>query len=1089
MNRKLQMLKRAVLLISTLAIMSCSNIIKDDNVSGTNAYIKLTVDKARTVLPDITETNWSKFVLTGVKTETDPNVTPSVQTLGSWGSLALLESKSIPVSTGHWSFTLSADSNGTIFSGTLEKDIILGENALSFDLAISDSGTGTGSLNITLDFSSAANSSDVNYAVATLENLDGTEITDDHNIVIVPSQNITPSESKVTFAATDIPAGTYRARIKLYSEKGTEIATYRDLVQIATGYTSKDTQTIEKLDELYNVTYHTNGGLLPSGITLPETVTWKSVVNLPSLIYDGHTFAGWYTDENCTDGNEITRITNAHGNIDVYAKFKLPSYTITYMMNGGTNPDDAVSSFSVEDNVTLPVPTRDGKVFEGWYTSSLASVTSWSAGTHNESLILYAKWDGEILATASTVANTIRSMTTNGTVIVIGPLKNTEVPNINSALRANSSVLVALDLSQVTGLTRLEDAGQARPSNSFYQCSNLSKLILPDGLQYIGMYALRNCTKLTSITIPSSVSSFDMNQWDHCDSLHEVIYNGTLEQWMNKGWYMECQIDDLYINGEKLGAEVTIPSSMTSIGKNAFYNYRGLKSVTIPSNVTSIGFRAFENCTGLTSITIPSSITNIDSYAFDGCKGLTEITIDAGVTNIGSYAFGNCGKILFNGTLEQWMNISKNSFVSSSYDLYINGQKITSVTIPSGITEIGNSTFYNCGSINEVTIPSWVTKIEKFAFYGCNGLTEITIPSSVTQIGDSAFSRCNSLTEITIPSSVTQIGNSTFVSCSNLTSITIPSSVTQIGNSTFASCSNLTSITIPSSVTKIGNNAFSGCNGLTEIIIPSGVTQIGDSAFSSCANLTSITIPASVTQTEYSFSNCTKLNEVKYDGTLEQWLNKGWNLGFNYENLYISGEKLGTEITIPSNITSIGDYAFSHFKSLTKVIIESGATEIGQYAFWECTGLTSITIPDSVTQIGNSAFYRCTSLSEIIINSGLTIIEEYAFSYCSSLKEIVLPSSLIKIDGWAFYNCSGITKITIPSSVTQIGWYVFNDCTNLTSITFENPSNWYYTSNTTNWNNFTNGTPAAISDNASNNATTLKSSSNSNKYWYRKDPE
>ena len=127
-----------------------------------------------------------------------------------------------------------------------------------------------------------------------------------------------------------------------------------------------------------------------------------------------------------------------------------------------------------------------------------------------------------------------------------------------------------------------------------------------------------------------------------------------------------------------------------------------------------------------------------------------------------------------------------------------------------------------------------------YAFSGSSGLTSLTIPSSVTEIGSYAFEDCSGLTSLTIPSSVTSIGWYAFEGCSGLTSLTIPSSVTSIGWSAFSGCSGLTSLTIPSSVTSIGYYAFSGCSGLTSLTIPSSVTSIDDNAFSGCSGLTSI---------------------------------------------------------------------------------------------------------------------------------------------------------------------------------------------------------------------------------------------------------
>ena len=165
---------------------------------------------------------------------------------------------------------------------------------------------------------------------------------------------------------------------------------------------------------------------------------------------------------------------------------------------------------------------------------------------------------------------------------------------------------------------------------------------------------------------------------------------------------------------------------------------------------------------------------------------------------------------------------------------------LTSLTIPSSVTEIGSYAFEDCSGLTSLTIPSSVTSIGWYAFEGCSGLTSLTIPSSVTEIGSYAFEDCSGLTSLTIPSSVTSIGWYAFEGCSGLTSLTIPSSVTSIGWSAFSGCSGLTSLTIPSSVTSIGYYAFSGCSGLTSLTIPSSVTSIDDNAFSGCSGLTSI---------------------------------------------------------------------------------------------------------------------------------------------------------------------------------------------------------------------------------------------------------
>ena len=143
---------------------------------------------------------------------------------------------------------------------------------------------------------------------------------------------------------------------------------------------------------------------------------------------------------------------------------------------------------------------------------------------------------------------------------------------------------------------------------AFYGCSGLTSLTIPSSVTSIGERAFEGCSGLTSLTIPSSVTSIEGWAFYGCSGL----------------------------------TSLTIPSSVTSIGESAFSGCSGLTSLTIPSSVTSIGFRVFEGCSGLTSLTIPSSVTSIGESAFSGCSGLTSLTIPSSVTSIGERAFEGC---------------------------------------------------------------------------------------------------------------------------------------------------------------------------------------------------------------------------------------------------------------------------------------------------------------------------------------------------------------------------------------------------------------------------------------------------------------
>ncbi|GMI24669.1 hypothetical protein TrCOL_g10373 [Triparma columacea] len=179
-----------------------------------------------------------------------------------------------------------------------------------------------------------------------------------------------------------------------------------------------------------------------------------------------------------------------------------------------------------------------------------------------------------------------------------------------------------------------------------------------------------------------------------------------------------------------------------------------------------------------------------------------------------------------------------------------------------------------------ITIPIGVTKIGEYAFDGCSSLTAITIPDGVMTIGTWAFWGCSSLTAITIPDGVTIIGRGAFDRCSSLTAITIPDSVTEISEGAFRDCSALTAITIPDGVTTIGVRAFRGCSSLTAITIPDGVTTIGKWAFRDCSALTKLILSPKVFTGANCFLNCTALIAAAADKnmpTVEALLHYRWH--------------------------------------------------------------------------------------------------------------------------------------------------------------------------------------------------------------------
>lgn len=485
-------------------------------------------------------------------------------------------------------------------------------------------------------------------------------------------------------------------------------------------------------------------------------------------------------------------------------------------------------------------------------------------------------------------------------------LNNITIPNSTTSIGA-----YAFAGCSVLGVAIIGDNVTTISAGAFQGCGGLGYVYIGSKVNFIDSFAFSNCGNLDSITIPNRVSFIGTYAFSGCRNLANIIFDGTN---LNR-----IQANTFYYCTNLL--TFTVPNGVVYIDESAFSN-SGLNNITIPTSVTTIGNTAFQSCVNLSSITIPSSVTSLADNAFLSCSNLNAITIDNNNPNYSNDSYG----VLFN----------KNKTILIQYPI---GRTANSYVMPNSVTSITENSFQGSINLTNLSFSTNLSIITDFSFDG-SGLIILTLPNNITTIGEASFFNCINLTNVIIGSGLNRIiGIDAFFGCSNLTtfsvdtnnqtyssdsngvlfdknktlliifprnnpleSYTIISSIRNIAGSAFYGNVNLKNIHIENGITIIDEIAFRDCLGLININIPNTVTSIGTEAFVNCSNLTEITIPSSVNFFGYSaFANCINLIKVNFLGNFPVFSANP----FYYTSPDLKIYRYSTKLNWPDNLDGI----------------------------------------------------------------------------------------------------------------------------------------------------------------------------------------
>lgn len=701
----------------------------------------------------------------------------------------------------------------------------------------------------------------------------------------------------------------------------------------------------------YRVVFNANGGV---GTMSEVSCRYDEPIVLPGCGFtsDMHDFACWSPSRDVSvryeAGASVKNLTAEPGaTVALYACWWCD---VSFSAVGGVCEERSKHCIIGAPIGDLPVPEAEDKAFIGWYTQPSGGVRIWPETPVTGSFTCYAQWEKSLVIgkytwkykpAAGGVMLTACEPALGGSVALPSSVEGLPVVSVGEIAAGNSSLL---SVTIPEGVVEIAD-------NAFNGCGALAVLSSPASLRIIGKDAFAGCSPTvvtSSVDVVKSIGSVSnvraLSIVGSVAKLTEEVFAGN--RWMAL-------------------ESVVVQSAESDVIDQAFRGCPRLEMVRFSDGLTSVSAFCFADCPRLRSVDLPATLVEWGEAAFGHCLSLSEVRISSE-----NKAFKVMGGLVYS---------------ADGRELVLCPGGLSRAEIECGTEIVRGRACFECGRLSDVSIPSGVRDIGWLAFAYCTNLTFVSLPSTLTNVSSGAFTGVKGIRSVAVPQGL-DIRDVFAQSYDSIAVVTLTSSVVNPGWTHVPP--GVVSATVAEGVESLEADAFSGCKALVSVALPGSLEVVGSASFWGCCSLETIDMPEGVKIIGGSaFRNCTALKKLR----------------------------------IPSSIEIIDEDAFAGCGVITDPLTVLDGWLIGMNG----TCSSRVVVPDGVRGIAGGVFRNCTSLQELSLPSSLQFIGVRAFSGCTGLKRLTLPKGLTTILTGAFENVA-LVALEIPESVMRLGDCAFD---------------------------------------------------------------